>query len=70
MKRECGNCRYFDVVGEQAFGACRRRAPSPCRDDENLYPTAYWPEVASEEWCGEWGARVEYRGELAEVLDE
>lgn len=55
---KCGTCA-FHVGGE-----CRRRAPTPSlfglvrcdEDNENPY-LAFWPEVAADEWCGEWAPK-------------
>ena len=64
MKR-CPSCRYFEVQKRhEDWGWCRRRAPLPSNlldaedpgpeDPDHEGPTAWWPRVYEDDWCGEW----------------
>lgn len=58
-QKQCENCRYFCPNGEQGDGDCRRHAPQPAnvryrhRDDDNARFVSWWPEVNSDDWCGD-----------------
>lgn len=59
----CGTCRFWhrrgQVVGLDADGECRRRAPVavPVQGARGLGALAVWPPVkAGEVGCGEWEA--------------
>lgn len=43
----CSSCAFF-VPGPQSRGTCRRKAPLPGPGD-----LAHWPQVASDDGCGE-----------------
>lgn len=49
----CRDCLYYDVItphdvkGENGNGLCKKRSPHPHVD------SCDWPEVFSEDWCGE-----------------
>lgn len=42
---QCSNCKFFNSSQSE----CRRYAPSPSETDM----TAQWPNVAAQDWCGE-----------------
>lgn len=46
----CANCAFFDLAAwsEGKSGKCRRRSPK--RDLQ-------WPQVHSDDWCGEFAHR-------------
>jgi hypothetical protein len=56
----CETCRFFQKTG--AAGECRRHAPLPMLRAD-LYEgkvwdgcfDGFWPTVATNEFCGEWG---------------
>jgi len=58
---QCENCRFFEPrvfngVASPDNGRCRRRAPRPWNSTNNAdepIRTAWWPIVATDEWCGE-----------------
>ena len=72
MSEYCETCRYFlDEVPsefegntrEEHFGFCRRYPPTfipkiVVPDDPDP-PTALWPIVAKQDWCGEYEQRSE-----------
>jgi hypothetical protein len=45
---QCANCKFFN----DSQSECRRYAPSPAEGDKQ----AHWPNVASDDWCGEFVA--------------
>jgi hypothetical protein len=57
-EQRCGNCFYVVVydkditLGDEVY-ECRRKAPAPLTGAESDLD-AYWPDVASDCWCGEW----------------
>lgn len=44
----CENCKFFQTTSSE----CRRYAPSPAEGDKQ----AHWPNVAQDDWCGEFVA--------------
>ncbi len=44
----CENCKFFQTMASE----CRRYAPSPAEGDKK----AHWPNVARDDWCGEFVA--------------
>lgn len=48
VSMSCSNCKFFNATQSE----CRRYAPSPAETDMK----AQWPNVASEDWCGEFVA--------------
>lgn len=52
----CIDCRYWEPPVEDAFGECRRRAPTILqgipREEGQAWVTA-WPATCSGDWCGE-----------------
>lgn len=51
----CETCPWFEAW-ERSSGECRRHAPQPRvllenTDEEHVIPR--WPELCSEDWCGE-----------------
>jgi hypothetical protein len=51
-REACGNCRFFQVMGEDrgdAYGNCRRYPP-------NIHNGSSFPSVKDLKWCGEWQA--------------
>lgn len=50
LRETCGNCWF------QRDGSCHRRAPRPAVNSKHLMTIvdAVWPEVAQEDWCGDW----------------
>ena len=52
----CAFCKFFkQKIGEYAIGHCRRYPPqlTTYTDDGYVNPWSYFPEIASDEWCGE-----------------
>jgi len=47
----CKKCAFWFRYESGYKGECRRYAPKPLN---NMSKDTYWPEVASEDWCGEW----------------
>ena len=49
-EQACDNCRFcIDLE-------CRRHAPVPQLGQSDTYD-AYWPDVCTNDWCGEWAPR-------------
>ena len=51
MDKTCENCRY------RGGGLCRRNPPmmaGMAGERGGNYFSAVWPEVAPDDWCGEW----------------
>jgi len=46
---ECASCKFFNMSQNE----CRRYAPTPSENDTK----AQWPNVAAQDWCGEFVAR-------------
>ncbi|MBU1605685.1 MAG: hypothetical protein KKD08_02595 [Alphaproteobacteria bacterium] len=44
----CENCKFYQAMSSE----CRRYAPSPAEGDKK----AHWPNVAQDDWCGEFVA--------------
>lgn len=57
-EQRCKNCFFSFELGKGAEGQalleCRRSAPPASSKRDVLDYTAYWPEVAILDWCGEW----------------
>src|SRR5579859_3335301 len=54
--RFCDSCRFFRTYSVDAYlGECRRYAPRPCLEGDPgaSAPSAGWPKVSAEDWCGE-----------------
>lgn len=54
-ERRCSNCEHVLVLrvgGRVALLECHRYAPRPL--DGKAAAEWAWPEVAAEDWCGEW----------------
>ena len=45
---QCAACKFY----QDPKSECRRYAPSPAEGDKQ----AHWPNVASDDWCGEFVA--------------
>lgn len=56
-KSFCHTCRFWEKI-DDSFGACRRRAPGPVRQEVNdeLEKWAIWPATGPDDWCGDWKA--------------
>lgn len=61
-KVTCRTCWFWNAVEPAESGECRRSAPSPVvlfpsesanPQTERGLATVVWPQVASEDWCGE-----------------
>lgn len=50
---KCADCKFFNTSQSE----CRRYAPSPSENGAS----ASWPNVAAEDWCGEFVAADEGR---------
>jgi hypothetical protein len=70
MEKQCDNCKFWkevvEVVDNPNMGPCRRRAPmsettNPLSGAKNL--NALWPQTKSNDWCGEWEAKVRKRAD-------
>jgi len=48
-ERVCRNCKAWDDRG----GLCRKYPPKVIVCKEFITPRTIWPEVASNDWCGE-----------------
>jgi len=62
---DCCDCLFYEP--EDAYsGTCRRYAPRPsnlelAEDEAVPLPTAVWPFVQSDDWCGEFEQAPEER---------
>lgn len=73
----CGSCRYSRPCNEagrrEAFAEleCHRRPPVviPLEGDQEAVAGQAWPQVAREDWCGEWRAVRRDRGEIHVQID-
>ena len=48
----CESCHFFDKDGEHPGGLCRIRSPKNLPDQDGD-PSASWPYVGTDDWCGE-----------------
>jgi hypothetical protein len=75
-KYNCGNCNFFMIAGDgTGRGQCHKYVPRVIPTttiDPNfgniLISETIWPQVAKDEWCGEWEASEEYRAELRKSI--
>jgi len=66
--RRCETCRHSDEEGDTPM-TCRRNPPAlsfllvPVQNvlDRGMGINGFsgWPEVKPDQWCGEWGSRLE-----------
>jgi hypothetical protein len=49
----CASCQWF-ARNSEAFGVCRRNAPSPSHHPATGINPANWPTVFAHSWCGDW----------------
>lgn len=55
----CGICAYFQGLEPAYIGKCKRHAPTPDKAGSG-HPV--WPNVASEDWCGDFARVIEKGG--------
>ena len=58
--RKCATCEFFVHAGPGSdVGSCHRNAPLPTVDYQQGggLLMAYWPDVALDDFCGEWSQK-------------
>lgn len=56
----CENCRFYwngiqeEIDDGDYMQQCRRHAPTKFEIDEEGWRCAEWPQVGTDEWCGDW----------------
>lgn len=53
---ECIDCKYFNQMG-QVFGLCHRYPPQVYADHQ-FEQCWVFPEVNTEDWCGEFAPKI------------
>ena len=63
-KETCGNCRFYikqfddcEFDDCEEIGTCHCNSPKPRKEYWEYGPS--WPEVMTNEWCGDWEAKNE-----------
>lgn len=51
MNLYCKNCKFYDRMDNEGFGACHFNAPASTGER--------WPSVGELDWCREFKARVD-----------
>ena len=58
MSNQCGDCRFWQELGDNEDGECRIRAPLIYVVDKTLAEDACWPLTLPWHWCGEFSPRL------------
>ncbi|MCU0912982.1 MAG: hypothetical protein MUC88_00290 [Planctomycetes bacterium] len=65
---KCEDCRYFyfnQHDEEEEISECRRRAPQVVCNPVERVLDSYWPDVMSDDWCGEYAGKTQKSQEPA-----
>ena len=49
----CENCKFVSGSTSRGSAECKRYPPVPILLERAFTPQAYFPKVASHDWCGE-----------------
>ena len=65
----CETCRWFDADPKphEQIGLCRKCPPQMLPTPE---APSVWPEVTSEDWCGQWEEKIDVPSENAPRRDQ
>lgn len=69
----CKDCRFFrKIKASKLIGWCRRYPPVRFPDREPGVSVSLPPDVAYEDWCGEWQGKTSKTGEALyrEAIEE
>ena len=65
----CESCRWYELIEDVSTGHCHKNPPMTFGSPDGEFMTDF-PEVDSEDWCGQWEERIDVPSDNAPRRDQ